>query len=64
MVVVARFLALLDLYRSGSLRFEQLEAFTDLQISWVGSESGEIAISEEFDVVVNPDLENGEGSDE
>jgi segregation and condensation protein A len=52
MVVVARFLALLDLYRSGSLRFEQLEAFTDLQISWVGSESGEIAISDEFDMTV------------
>ena len=60
MVVVARFLALLDLYRSGSLRFEQLEAFTDLQISWVGSESGEIAISEEFDTPVS--LE--EGNDE
>ena len=52
MVVVARFLALLDLYRSGSLRFEQLEAFTDLQISWVGTESGEIAISDEFDTTV------------
>ena len=52
MVVVARFLALLDLYRTGSLRFEQLEAFTDLQISWVGSESGEIAISQEFDQAV------------
>jgi segregation and condensation protein A len=52
MVVVARFLALLDLYRSGSLRFEQLEAFTDLQISWVGSESGEIAISDEFDTTL------------
>jgi segregation and condensation protein A len=60
MVVVARFLALLDLYRSGSLRFEQLEAFTDLQISWVGSESGEIAISDEFDT--NVTLE--EASDE
>lgn len=52
MVVVARFLALLDLYRTGSLRFEQLEAFTDLQISWVGSESGEITVSEEFDMPV------------
>ena len=52
MVVVARFLALLDLYRTGSVRFEQLEAFTDLQISWVGSESGEIAISQEFDQTV------------
>ena len=55
MVVVARFLALLDLYRTGSLRFEQLEAFTDLQISWIGSESGDIAISQEFDVAVTPE---------
>lgn len=60
MVVVARFLALLDLYRTGALRFEQLEAFTDLQISWVGPESGEISVSEEFDIPVV--LE--EGSDE
>ena len=55
MVIVARFLALLDLYRTGSLRFEQLEAFTDLQISWIGSESGEIAISQEFDQTVTPE---------
>ena len=52
MVIVARFLALLDLYRTGSLRFEQLEAFTDLQISWIGSESGEIAVTDEFDLPV------------
>ena len=32
MVVVARFLALLDLYRSGSLRFEQLEAFMEQHV--------------------------------
>ena len=60
MVIVARFLALLDLYRSGALRFEQLEAFTDLQISWVGTEQGEITISDEFDV---PEVTE-EGSDE
>ena len=52
MVIVARFLALLDLYRTGALRFEQLEAFTDLQISWVGSEEGAIAVSDEFDQLV------------
>jgi segregation and condensation protein A len=52
MVIVARFLALLDLYRTGSLRFEQLEAYTDLQISWIGSQSGDIAITEEFDIPV------------
>ena len=49
MVIVARFLALLDLYRTGALRFEQLEAFTELQISWIGSPEGEISISDEFD---------------
>lgn len=62
MVVVARFLALLDLYRTGALRFEQLEAFTDLQISWVGSDDAKIAISDEFDqpVVLEPsDEDNG-----
>ena len=62
MIVVARFLALLDLYRTGSLRFEQLEAFTDLQITWIGAESGDIAISDEFDTAVNQSEE--EGSDE
>jgi segregation and condensation protein A len=58
MVVVARFLALLDLYRSGALRFEQLEAFTDLQISWVGPVDGEITVSEEFDIPVVLDNDN------
>ena len=58
MVVVARFLALLDLYRSGALRFEQLDAFTELQISWVGTESDEIAISDEFDVPVQGEPED------
>ena len=61
MVIVARFLALLDLYRSGALRFEQLEAFTDLQISWIGTENGEILISDEFDQpVVIEDSERAE----
>ena len=52
LVVVARFLALLDLYRQGVLRFEQVIALGELQISWVGSESGEIEISDEFDIPV------------
>lgn len=52
MVVIARFLALLDLYRTGSLRFEQVIALGELQISWIGSESGEVAVSDEFDIEV------------
>ena len=51
-VVVARFLALLDLYRHGVLRFDQVMALGELQISWTGSDSGEIEATDEFDIPV------------
>lgn len=57
-VVVARFLALLDLYRQGALRFEQVMALGELQISWVGSDEGEISATDEFDLPFL--LEDGE----
>lgn len=53
LVVVARFLALLDLYRQGALRFEQVVALGELQISWVGTDDGEILASSEFDIPVS-----------
>ena len=52
LVVVARFLALLDLYRQGVLRFNQVIALGELQISWTGSESGEVEVTDEFDIPV------------
>ena len=52
LVVVARFLALLDLYRQGVLRFDQVMALGELQISWTGSDSGEIEATDEFDIPV------------
>ena len=58
LVVVARFLALLDLYRQGVLRFDQVVALGELQISWTGSDSGEIEVSDEFDVPVIPTEED------
>jgi len=59
LVVVARFLALLDLYRQGALRFNQVVALGDLQISWTGAETGEIETTDEFDIpVVLEDEEN------
>jgi segregation and condensation protein A len=58
LVVVARFLALLDLYRQGALRFEQVVALGDLQISWIGSDEGEILASTEFDIPINEDLDS------
>ena len=49
LVVVARFLALLELFKEGSVRFEQVVALGELQITWVGSSEGEIRVSDEFD---------------
>jgi len=40
LVVVARFLALLELFKEGSVRFEQVVALGELQITWV-EEGGE-----------------------
>ena len=61
LVVVARFLSLLDLYRQGVLRFDQVAALGELQISWIGSETGEVEVSDEFDIPVV--LEDSEGED-
>ena len=59
LIVVARFLALLDLYRQGVLRFDQVMALGELQISWTGSDSGDIEATDEFDIPVIP-TEEGE----
>ena len=61
MVVVARFLALLELYREGVVRFEQVISLGELQVTWVGSAEGEIEVSDEFDVpqVMQEDQTNG-----
>ena len=50
MVVVARFLALLELYREGVVRFEQVIALGEIAITWTGSAAGEIEVSDEFDI--------------
>jgi segregation and condensation protein A len=56
LVVVARFLALLDLYRQGALRFEQVMALGELQVTWVGSDEGEVLATNEFDLP--PEVQN------
>jgi segregation and condensation protein A len=63
LVVVARFLALLDLYRQGALRFEQVVALGELQISWVGSDEGEILASSEFDIPVGEEFPESDESE-
>ena len=52
LVVIARFLALLELYKEGVIRFEQMISLGELQITWVGTAQGEVRVSDEFDVPV------------
>lgn len=64
LVVVARFLALLDLYRQGVLRFDQVIALGELQIRWTGGLEGDVEITDEFDIPVVLEMEGStEGSD-
>ena len=49
MTTVARFLALLELFREQAVAFEQLTPLGELTIRWTGSASGDLEISDEFD---------------
>lgn len=59
--VVARFLALLELYREGSLTFEQLTPLGELHVRWVSdhSRSRDESESDGSDAVVDIDQEYG-----
>ena len=46
---MARFLALLELFREGAVAFEQVTPLGELTIRWTGSDAGELDISDEFD---------------
>jgi segregation and condensation protein A len=49
LVIVARFLALLELFHESVISFDQPEAFGELRVQWVGQDDGEIGVSDEFD---------------
>jgi segregation and condensation protein A len=49
LTTVARFLALLELFRDGAVAFEQLTPLGELTIRWAGADDAEWAISDEFD---------------
>nr|WP_230209194.1 ScpA family protein [Tetrasphaera sp. HKS02] len=49
LVIVARFLALLELFREAAITFEQAEALGELTVRWTGTNDGEIEVSDEFD---------------
>ncbi|SOD61811.1 condensin subunit ScpA [Streptomyces zhaozhouensis] len=49
LTVVARFLALLELYRERAVALEQPEALGSLLVRWSGAEPGRTLVSDEFD---------------
>jgi segregation and condensation protein A len=62
LVVVARFLALLELARDNSVGFEQAEALGELTVRWTGALDGEIEVDDEFDEDVDSHAQPEDGA--
>ena len=60
LVIVARFLALLELFHESVLVFDQSEALGELIVQWTGQDNGEIGVSDEFDESPEDDVNNHE----
>ena len=49
LTTVARFLALLELFREGVVSFDQVTPLGELTVRWTGGEDEEVEITDEFD---------------
>ena len=49
LTTVARFLALLELFREGVVSFDQVSPLGELTVRWTGTDDGEVEIHDEFD---------------
>jgi segregation and condensation protein A len=47
LLVVGRFLALLELYRSGAVAFDQSSPLGELRVRWIGSDDGDVDLSDD-----------------
>jgi segregation and condensation protein A len=50
LTVVARFLALLELFKENAVAFEQVQPLGELYIRWIGSDEGGVMVTDEFDI--------------
>jgi len=57
LLIVGRFLALLELDREQAVLFEQISPLGDLTVRWVGQNEGDIDVTDEFDVERDVDAE-------
>ena len=64
LTTVARFLALLELFREGAVAFDQVTPLGELSVRWTGSDEGEIDVADEYEAAVEggPDDDPGSGS--
>ena len=50
LLVIGRFLALLELYREQVVAFEQLTPLGDLTVRWTGDDDTDVEVTDEFDI--------------
>src|SRR5690606_8266285 len=62
--VVARFLALLELYRDQNVAFEQEEPLGELYVSWTGSDEGDVEVGDDYEGAPKKDGAQDETQDE
>ncbi|GLZ03743.1 segregation/condensation protein A [Actinomadura sp. NBRC 104412] len=62
--IVARFLALLELYRERAVAFEQPEPLGELRVTWTGTDEGEIEIGDAYEGSPPRDADRKERKDD
>jgi segregation and condensation protein A len=61
---VARFLALLELFREGVVAFEQASPLGDLYLRWTGDDESDIDVGAEFDEQFAEEMPDADAPDE
>jgi segregation and condensation protein A len=60
LVVVVRFLSLLELFREGAVAFDQVSPLGDLTVRWTGGEDGDVDVTDDYgDTAVPAGTEEG-----
>ena len=57
MLVVGRFLALLEMFREALVTFDQVTPLGDLTVRWTGTDEGEIELHDEYDTAEDTDAQ-------
>lgn len=47
--VIARFLAVLELFRESVVTFDQLEPLGDLHVTWTGADDGDVSVGDDYE---------------